>query len=207
MTNAGDAFAFAFRDPGWPGKIVIQALITIIPIVGWIATAGWMMMTFDNIRNGRQELPPAGFHLERGIGIFGVVLIYGIVLHIPGGILNSAGAAAGSRNAFLGSPFSGLGSLLNFAAQLLLDFLIPALIVMTHHYGFAGGLDVGKVWSLATRNLNNGIVAGVLIFVSGVIAIAGLICCCIGIFLTIAYAATLNAGVAAWFERAQSQPA
>lgn len=207
MNNVGDAFSYAFRDPAWIEKIIVQALITIIPVVGWIATAGWMMMAFDNVRSGRNELPPAGFHLARGIGIFGVAVIYYIVLSIPGDVLDAIGSAAGSHNAFLGSPFSGLGSLLNFAAHLFFDFLAPSLIVMTYHYGFAGGLNIEKVWSLATRNLNNSIVAGLLVFVSGVIALAGLIGCCIGIFLTIVYAAALDAGIAAWFERAQAQPA
>jgi hypothetical protein len=50
MNSVSDAFGYAFRDPGWVGKIAVQALILIIPIVGWIATAGWMMMTFDNLR-------------------------------------------------------------------------------------------------------------------------------------------------------------
>jgi hypothetical protein len=40
MNSVGDAFAFAFRDPQWLSKMVVQALILIIPIVGWIAMAG-----------------------------------------------------------------------------------------------------------------------------------------------------------------------
>ena len=37
MNSLGDAISFPFRDPGWAGKIVVQALILIIPIVGVIA--------------------------------------------------------------------------------------------------------------------------------------------------------------------------
>jgi hypothetical protein len=70
----------------------------IIPIVGWIATAGWLMLTYDNLRAGRQELPPAGFHLERGIGIFGVIVIYPIVINIPGSILDGVGSAMTRSN-------------------------------------------------------------------------------------------------------------
>src|SRR2546429_5043574 len=82
MTSVGDSFAWPFQDPGWFGKMVLQGLISIIPIVGWIALVGWFMMTIDNYRAGRRELPPAGFHPERGVGLFVVLLVYGIVFSL-----------------------------------------------------------------------------------------------------------------------------
>jgi len=207
VNNAIDAFGFPFRDPGWVGKVVIQALILIIPIVGLIATAGWMLMTFDNLRAGRQELAPAGFHLSRGIGLFGAWLIYAVVLAIPGAILNGIGSGMDARGGYYGGPFMGLGSLLNFAAQLFLYFLLPSIIVMTYHHGFSGGLDVAGVWRLATSNMNNSIIAGLMMFLAGIVAALGIIACCIGVFFTGAYAAAVMTGVASWFERAQAVPA
>ena len=206
MNSVGDAFTFPFRDPGWVGKIAVQGLILIIPIVGWIATAGWLMLTYDNLRPGRQELPPAGFHLERGIGIFGVIVIYAIVINIPGSILDGIGGAMSRDNGFSYSPVSALGSLWSFAAQLFLDFLIPSLIVLTARSGFSGGLDVPRVWALATSQVNNSIIGGAVIFAAGIIGGLGLIACCIGVFFTITYAAAVQAGVAAWFEKVQAAP-
>lgn len=206
MNSVGDAFGFPFRDPDWVGKIVVQALILIIPIVGLIATAGWMLMTFDNLRAGRQELAPAGFYLSRGAGLFGAWLIYAIVLSIPGDILNGIGRGISANHVFLGSPFSGLGSLLNLAAQILLDFLLPSIIVMTYHHGFSGGLDVQGVWRLATGNMNNSVIAGLMIFVAGIIAALGIVACCVGVFFTGAYAAAVMIGVTSWFERSQALP-
>ncbi len=207
MNTVGDAFTYPFRDPGWAGKIGLQGLILIIPIVGWISTAGWLMLTYDNLRAGRHELAPAGFHLERGIGIFGVVVIYGIVINIPASILDGIGSAMSRNNSLLGSPFSGLGSLWSFAAQLLIDFLMPSLIVLTARNGFSGGLDIQRVWALATSQVNNSIIGGLVIFAAGVIGALGFIACCIGVFFTLTYAAAVNAGVAAWFERMQAAPA
>jgi hypothetical protein len=218
MNSVGEAFGWAFRDPSWAGKMIVQALITIIPIIGWIATAGWLMMAFDNARNSRNELPPAGFHLGQGIGIFGVFLIYGIVLNIPAGILEGIGGGFQYRcnnyssntfcnNMYVGGPLSGLGNLWSFAATLFLDFLAPTLIVMVFHNGFGGGFDLGRVWSYATRNVTNSIIGGLIIFVAGIIAEVSIVLCCIGLFFGIVYAATIEAGVAAWFERQQSAPA
>jgi Protein of unknown function (DUF4013) len=206
VNSVGEAFGFPFRDPGWVGKIVVQGLILIIPIVGLIAAAGWMMMTFDNLRAGRQELAPAGFHLSRGVGLFGAWLIYAVVLSIPGDIVSGIGRGLNANHSFSGTPFTGLGSLLGLAAQLLLYFLLPSIIVMTYHHGFSGGLDVQGVWRLATSNTNNSVMAGLMMFVAGIIAALGIVACCIGVFFTGAYAAAVMVGVASWFERAQAMP-
>jgi len=216
MNSVGDAFGWAFRDPNWVGKIVVQALILIIPIVGWIAGAGWLMMAFENARAGRNELPPAGFHLSRGIGIFGVLLIYGIVLHLPDSILSGAGSQGFVQRCttetsctyvYVPGPLSGLGSLWSLAASLFLDFLIPTLVVMVFHHGFGGGFDLLRVWRYATSNVTNSVIAGLIIFVTGFITVAGLIACCVGIFLTAVYSLSVQAAVAAWFERQQTAPA
>ena len=208
MNSVGDAFGWAFKDPAWLGKIAIQGLILIIPIVGWIATAGWLMMAFENARSGRNELPAAGFHLGRGIAIFGVYVIYAIVLGIPGIILNSIGShTVTTQSGFSYTTGSPLGSLWSLISGLFLDFLIPTLIVMVFHHGFRGGFDLANVWKYATTNVTNSIVGGLIIFVSVLIGGLGIIACCIGIFFTIVYAVTIQAGVAAWFERVQSAPA
>ena len=208
MNSVGDAFGWAFRDPAWVGKVVVQGLILIIPIVGAIAAVGWLMMAFENARNGRNELPPAGFHLGRGIGLFGVYVIYAIVLNIPTFVLNGIGSRtvsnANGYSYYTGSP---LGSLWQLLASLFLDFLMPTLIVMVYHKGFGGGFDIANVWKYATSNVTNSVVGGLVIFVSGLIGALGLIACCVGVFFTIIYSISIQAGVAAWFERQQSAPA
>jgi hypothetical protein len=206
MNSVGDAFSYPFRDPGWAGKIAVQALILIIPIVGWIAAAGWLILTYENLKAGRQELAPAGFHLERGIGLFGVIVIYSIVLNIPVWILEGIGGAASNQNSILGSELTGLGSVLSLFVELFIAFLTPSLIVLTAHNGFSGGLDVAKVWALATTNMNNSFIAGVVVFAANIIGALGLIACCIGVFFTLIYATAIQAGVAAWFDRVSAAP-
>src|SRR5438094_353392 len=80
MTSAGDGFSWPFQDPQWASKILVQGLITLIPIVGWIATTGWLVLTIDNYRTGRRELPPYRFHLAPVIGVARLVGGLGIVI-------------------------------------------------------------------------------------------------------------------------------
>jgi hypothetical protein len=216
VNSVGEAFGLAFRDPAWVGKVIVQALITIIPIVGWIATVGWLMMVFENARNGRNELPEAGFHLGRGIALFGAYVIYSIVLSIPGDILNGIGGGFNYHctnnsnfcsNMYVGGPLAGLGSLWGLLAQLFLYFLTPTLVVMVFHSGFGGAFDLGRVWNYATTNVQNSVIGGLIVLVAGIIGSLGFVVCCIGFFFTVVYAATVVAGVAAWFERVQSAPA
>src|SRR5215469_8656937 len=129
MNSAGDAFAFPFRSPDWLGTMVLQALILIIPIVGQIAVLGWMLVTIDNLRAGRQELAPAGFHLGRGIALFGVQLIYGIGIFIVPGILQVIGTVMLGQNNGAGGALLALAIVLELVASLLLVFLSPVLIM------------------------------------------------------------------------------
>lgn len=196
MASVGDSFGWPFQDSGWFGKIIVQGLIAIIPIVGWIALVGWMLLTLDNYRAGRRELAPAGFHLERGAGLFVVYFVYAIVFSIPGGFISGIGSASGTR------AFASLGSLVSFALSLLLAFLAPAIILRTYRAGMAAGFDISGVWQLATSNTNSTIVAGLLIWVAGIIGGLGIILCCVGLLFSLPYAVAVTAGVVAWYEQA-----
>lgn len=198
----GDSFAWPFQDPGWAGKIIVQGLIAIIPIVGWIALAGWLMLIIDNYRAGRRELPPAGFHLERGIPIFVVLLVYGLVFAIPSIVF---GIASGSDDHY-NAGIAVFGNLIGFLLSLLLAFLAPAIILHTYRTGFAGGFDVAGIWATATSNTATTVIAGLLIYVARIIGGLGFFLCCVGLLFTIPYSIAITAGIVAWYERQLTSP-
>ena len=197
MTSVGDSFSWPFQDPGWLGKLAVQGLIFIIPIVGWIALAGWLVMTIDNYRANRRELPPAGFHLERGLPLFVVVLVWGIVFAIPGVLLGGGGRNTGT---------SSLGNIVSFLLSLFLAFLSPAIILKTYREGLGGGFDINWIWQMSMGNTQNTIVAGLLIYVARIIGGLGFCLLCVGLIFTIPYSAAVTAGVVSWFERQMTGP-
>ena len=194
MTSVGDSFAWPFQDPSWFSKMVVQGLIFIIPVVGWIALAGWLVLTIDNYRAGRRELPPAGFHLERGIALFVVLLVYGIVIAIPITVLYTVGGAGHN------GAVSALAGLINLALTLLFAFIAPSLILHTYRGGFNGGFDVNAVWQTATANTSNTVIAGLLVYVARLVGGIGFLLCCVGALFTIPYSTAITAGIVTWYE-------
>jgi Protein of unknown function (DUF4013) len=201
MTSVGDAFGFPFRSPNWLGTVVLQGLILIIPIIGQIALLGWLLITIDNIRAGRYELAPAGFHLGRGIALFGVQLVYGIGLFIVPAILQGIGSVLLTQSNGAGAALLTLAIVLDIAATLLVIFLTPVLILRTSQYGFGGAMDFGAVWQQATANAAQTVVAALLVYVAGLIASLGVILCVVGVLFTSVYAYAVTAGVISWYER------
>ena len=204
INSVADGFAWPFRDPQWVSKILVQGLINILVIVGWIATVGWMLGSLDNLRQGRQELEPAGFkHFGRGASPFFVYVIYAVVIAIVAGILQVIGAAAsgGDTNNPVFAIFTLLRGLWQFVAGIALLLAIPTIVLLTDRDGFAAGLNVARVLSMISATPGATLLAGLIAVVLNIIGSLGLIVCCIGIFFTYAYAAAAFAGVLFWLER------
>jgi Protein of unknown function (DUF4013) len=210
LNDYSDSIGWPTKDPQWISKIIVQSLITIIPIVGLMALLGWMLAALDNLRNGRRELPGAGFaHLGRGVTLFLVFLVYGIAIAVVFGVIVFIGfllAAAGSNNNV--GVLSGLGALLIVLAYGILIvagiafyFLMAPIIVATERGGFGGGINFRQVFEMARSNPSSTLFAGLFILVGHLIGSVGSILCGIGVYLTIAYGYAVMAAVVAVYER------
>lgn len=213
IPNLGDAITWPFRDPAWLGKVVVMGLVillfSIIPIIGWVVllpmvVLGWTLSSLDNLRQGRLEIAPAGFPFSRGARLWVVLLCWYLVIWIAGGVLTGIGGGLSNLNsaggASLGGLFTAVGGLILYGGGLVLTLIYPAIVVSTERGGIGAGLNPPGVFELVRANLGNTLIAGLFIWITGLIAALGLILCLIGIIFTAAWAAAANAGILRWYE-------
>ena len=212
----GDAFGWASRDPNWISKLLLMGLVGLIPIVGALQLAGWMLAALDNLRAGRQEVPPAAFrYASRGVWLFLAGLIYGIAFTVVfyGGFfaifLGLVPASSTSAEHVAGSPaqppfilfplmfgwmgFFGLGLLGIF-------LLVPLIIEFTDRRGLAGAFNFSGFVHPIRANPKETLAAGGLALLTYFISGTGTYLCYVGIIFTMPYSLTVLAGALRWYE-------
>ena len=218
MDRIGDAFVWPFRDPQWGNKIVIMALILLIPIVGGIAGLGWMLAALDKLRAGEERLPPANFdHLGRGFRLFVVLFVYYLVLiaiaaaiYVPAvAIFVRQGQDESSSNPLVVSLGLALSLLaLSFATlgSQVLTFLFPAIVLAADRGGIGAGLRLVDVLKNARASLTNTLIAGLMLIAASLIAQIGSVACLIGVVFTAAYAFAMQAWIIHSYELGATGP-
>ena len=126
------------------------------------------------------------------------------MLAIVAGVLSGLGGGFSSVNnaggASLGALFGGLGGLVWTVGGLILALAYPAIIVSTLRGGIGAGLNPMGVFAMIQSNWTASLLAGLFMYLTGIIAAFGLILCLIGVVFTGAWAAAANAGVVRWYE-------
>ena len=210
MERVTDAFAWPVRDPEWPGKVLVTALLLLIPIVGAINGLGWMLATLDRLRAGEERLAPAGLgYLGRGVQLFAAQLVYSLavalvalVIYLPAVLIAvSQGRGSGSTGLILVSLLLNLLAFgVTTVGSLALTFATPAIVLATDRGGVRGGLAVGEIVRRSRANPTNTLIAGLMLIAAGLISSLGLIACFIGVLFTTAYALAVQAWVYRSFE-------
>jgi hypothetical protein len=206
-----EAFSWPFRDPDWIAKILIIALILLIPVVGSINGLGWMLASLDRLRAGEERLAPANLsYLGRGIRLFAVELIYAVgiaiialLIFVPAFALGTH-QGEGSANAALIAAAVFL-NLLGFSVITLLSlgltFATPAIVLATDQGGVSGGIQVAAVIRRCRVNLTHTLIAGLMLIAASFVGSLGSIACGIGALVTTAYALAMQAWIVRSFEK------
>ena len=200
-----------FRDPDWPAKVIIIALILLIPIVGAINGLGWMLASLDRLRAGEERLAPANLtHLGRGIRLFAVELIYGIgiaiiaaAVFVPALALEvQQGNGSGDAAVIGGAIFLNLLAVSVITLlSLALTFLTPAIVLATDAGGVGAGINVVAVIRRSRVNLNHTLIAGLMLIAASFVGSLGTIACGVGALVTTAFALAMQAWIIRSFEQ------
>lgn len=209
MGNVANAFSLPFKTPGWFPRLLVIGLITLVPVIGWMNTTGWMLATLDNYRRGVAELPPAGFqYIGRGAALFLVQLVYAIliaiVLVVPVFLLTvgTAGLRGGPSGGGFNGSFTGIAQLVSLAEYTFL----PAVVLGTERGGIPGGFNFPEIWRMASSNWKNSLLAAILIYAAGYVGFLGFFACCVGLLVSYPYSVAVVAGIIRFYEATFEPP-
>jgi Protein of unknown function (DUF4013) len=169
--NFGETLTYMFKDPKWVGKVLLGALLGIVPILNFV-TAGYALRVIDNIRTDTEPpLPEWGGDFGqlwvRGLMLAVIGFIYGIPLWILSGIV---GGVAGSSRSGAATAVAVIFGLIALAFSILLIFWIQGVIVNYAVKGnFGAGFEFGVIWDLIKKNAGLMLMTVVFVVVVGII--------------------------------------
>jgi len=199
----GSAFTYPFKDPDWVKKVLITALITLIPVVGSLYQLGWMIEITRKVirREDPLMLPETNFGAYLGDGfkslIIGLVYALPLILFtVPISIVSTltSSNSSGDTSAYIIIAVSLCCGGLAFIYAILMAFMLPAAQGNFAAKGNIGdGLRFAEVFRLVRAAPVAYLIVLVGIIIGGFIAPLGAIACGIGVLVTIVYANMISA--------------
>ncbi len=201
--NFGQAFTYVFEDPDWAKKVLIPALIGIIPLVGQIFLLGWSLdITRRVMQQNPRPLPDLDFgrQLMDGLKAMVIGLVYAIpiiIIQVPISIVSAGLANNGSPDQNTVATLFGIVSLccggLIFIYSLLLAFYMPAAYAnFIANEKLSAGFRFSEIIALLRAAPGAYLLVLLGLIVSGFIGGLGAIACFIGVFATLAYSMAVN---------------
>jgi len=201
--NLGKAFSFAFEDPDWIKKLLIGALITLIPIIGGIVVLGWGLEITRRVIHKESPLLPDwsdfGGYLVKGLQAFVIAFVYMLPIILVSVCSQSATALVGQGDIdqTVVTAITVVSACLSCVVALygvLMSFVLPAAFANFVASGQLGaGFRFGEIIGLVRAAPVAYLLVLVGAFVASIIASLGVILCIVGMFFTYVYAATINA--------------
>lgn len=193
--NFGKSFTYIFDDQRWLEKLVIPLLVTLIPVIGSMVVAGYLMHVTRNVAEHQAEPLPAlefGADLARGFKAFVANLCYGLPIMVVSTLLFLPVAMTQNNSDISGwgIALAILGGLLILVYALLLTVLMPpvnANLAVKERIGAA--FEFKEIFRMLRNNFKAWlIVIGGSILCSVIIAPLGGIVLAIGAIITGFYA-------------------
>lgn len=225
MINIGRAIQHPFEDREWGAKLIIAALINLVPVLNF-AVYGYGLDVLRNTADGHDVPLPTwdnlGRHFVDGLKLFVVQLVYALpiillsLLVAFASIVLAVGVDQGGRaseDAFAaGMSVIGLGfACFSVIYGLAIAFVSPAFYIQLARTGSIGAcFRLGELWAMIQRNLGDyviilvvqiglGLVIGVVFSVLFVIPIIGICISFIAIPLAVAFSAYMQVVCSHWY--------
>jgi len=189
--NFTKAFTYIFDDQRWLEKLVIPLLVALIPVIGWMVVAGYLMRVTHNVAEHQAEPLPElefGADLGRGFKVFVANLVYAIpiiivstLLFLPLALTQNSSSTTGW--AIFLAIISGFAILLYTVALAVLMPAVNANLAVKERIGAA--FEFKEVFRMIGNNFKAWlIVIGGMILCSAIIAPIGGILLAVGAIIT-----------------------
>ena len=193
--NFTKAFTYIFDDQRWLEKLVIPLLVTLIPVIGWMVVAGYLMRVTRNVAENQAEPLPElefGADLGRGFKVFVANLVYAIpiiivstLLFLPLALTQNSSSTTGW--AIFLAIIGGFAILLYTVALAVLMPAVNANLAVKERIGAA--FEFKEIFRMIGNNFKAWlIVIGGMILCSAIIAPIGGILLAVGAIITGFYA-------------------
>jgi len=179
--DIGKSLTYMFEDKRWVNKVVVGAVINIIPILNF-ASAGYMLATIRNVANNITPPLPTwddfGDHFIKGLVLAIIGLVYTLPLLIlsccPIGAMLSLALSdieeVSTVLGFLSLVVASLFGLFVLLYGLAYSFFMPA--VMLHYASaedFSAAFQFGKIFDFIRDNINSYLKAWLYVLVVGIV--------------------------------------
>jgi len=194
--DIGKSFTFPLDDENWIKKLIIGAVLLIIPIVNFIAI-GYALRTLRNVAEGNPKPLPEwdqwGDDFMKGLMVALAGLIYSLPIILVNIIISILTAIVGSSNsdsmqgvaALCSTVLSCLSGLWGLAVGIVLP---AAMVKYTMEGEFGSFFKFTEIFQWIRDNLKNYIIALLVIIVARIVASFGVIACGIGVLFTMFWA-------------------
>jgi len=181
--NLERALSFAFEDEEWTNKLLLGAVLMLVPFFGWIAAMGYAVAVTRNVMSGRPRPLPAwdnvGEYFMDGLMYWIAMLVYAIPILILICPLLAVWVPPilASENQDLSGILTGASVLLSSGIVCLMvlygilqRLLRPVLQIRYAEYGEIGTcLRFKEVFQFLLANIGKIIIAELLMWAAGVI--------------------------------------
>ena len=198
----GKAFSYQFQDPKWVEKILITALISLIPLFGGFYLVGWALENIRRVIDGDPYPMPEtdfGGHFIRGLKWAIVQLVYAlpvillaIIIAVVGGFSTNS-QSQGSANIVLLAICC--VDIVIFLYALILAFFIPVIqgVFLEGAERIGAGFNFSRIVTLLRAAPGAYGLAFLGTIIGGIIAPLGGFVFGLGALVTTVYAETMMA--------------
>jgi hypothetical protein len=186
-----DLVTYMFRDPSWVSKLVLGAVLALVPILNFVVY-GYALRVINNVRNSNEPTLPAwggdfGKLWIEGLMLVIINFVYLIPLLLVNMILGGIVAAAANSQSGAGSAAATLFGIIILLFDLvygvvMIFWLQGAFINYAVEEKLASGFDIQRIRAIVMGNLGRllltvGIAIGLAIVIGIISVLVGWIPC------------------------------